>query len=69
MSPTVWAGEQWTTDHAPVPHGEADEDGRICAFIEVGVVDFEPHFEPHDPDTLVHAIERFDRDVVRELAA
>jgi hypothetical protein len=27
------------------------------------------HYEPRDPDTLAHAVERFDHEVVRELGA
>jgi hypothetical protein len=42
---------------------------ELRAFIDVGVQDFALHFEPRDPDTLVRAVERFDRDVVRELAS
>jgi hypothetical protein len=40
---------------------------RAC--IDGGVDHFALHFEPRDPDTLAHAVERFDHEVVRELGA
>jgi probable F420-dependent oxidoreductase len=42
---------------------------ELRAFIDAGVDEFVLHFEPRDPDALVHAIERFDSDIVQELAA